>query len=85
MKQKGVEKLKPRSYVTYKVTKQVGEVAYEWDLPPDSKEHIVFHVSSLKKALGQQVIAFMELSPMEDEGHLVLILEAILEEREKKL
>lgn len=55
------------------------------ELPPRSKVHNVFHVSYLKKALGQQVIATTELPHMDDEGHFVLVLKAILQERERKL
>lgn len=58
--------------------RQVGIVAYELELLQESKVHKVFHVSCFKKALGQQVIATTELPPMDDEGHLVLVLKAIL-------
>eukprot|EP00253_Pinus_taeda_P022845 PITA_22845 len=45
----------------------------------------IFHVSCLKKVLGQQVTTVVELPPLDEEGHLVLELEAILERRERKL
>jgi len=67
------------------VIKRVGEVAYELEIPPGSKIHNVFHVSCLKKVLGQQVTIAIELHSLDDEGHLVLELEAILETRERKL
>ena len=54
------------------MTRRVGEVAYELELPTGSRIHNIFHVSCLKKALGQQVTATEELLPTEDEGHLVL-------------
>ena len=47
--------------------------------------HNIFHVSCLKKALGQQVTTATELPPMDDEGHLVLEPEAILDTRERHL
>lgn len=47
--------------------------------------HNVFHVSCLKKALGQQVTIAIELHPMDDECHLVLEPEAILDTRERHL
>ena len=60
---------------------RVGQVAYELELPQGSKIHNVFHVPCLNKALGQQVTATEELSPTDDEGHLVLQLEAIIDTR----
>jgi hypothetical protein len=56
LKRSGAEKMKPKFYGSYKVIKRVGEVAYELDLSEGSNIHNVFHVSFLKKVVGQQVI-----------------------------
>jgi len=85
LKQKGAEKLQPHFYGPYRVTRRVGEVAYELELPPRSRIHNVFHVSCLKKVLGQQVTATTDLPPLDDEGHLVLESKAIVESREWRL
>ena len=85
LKQKGAEKLKPRFYGPYRVIRRIGEVAYELDFPTGSRIHNIFHVSCLKKALGQQVTATEELPPTDDEEHLVLQLEAIIDTRERQL
>jgi hypothetical protein len=47
LKKKGEEKLKPHFYGSYKIIIKVGEVAYELELPKESKIHNVFHASSL--------------------------------------
>ncbi|KAH9320558.1 hypothetical protein KI387_015197, partial [Taxus chinensis] len=84
LKQSGVEKLKPRFYGPYKVKGKVGNVAYELELPEHGKIHNVFHVSCLKKTLGQHITLSLELQPLDKEVKLVLISEGILEVREKR-
>ena len=71
LKQSGVEKLKPRFYGPYKVTRRVGEVAYELELLEGSKIHNIFHVSCLKKELGQHVRVSIELPLLDVDGQLI--------------
>jgi hypothetical protein len=73
LKRSGAEKLKPRFYGPYKIIRKVGEVAYELELPEGRKIHNVFHISFLKKAVGQQVIISEELQPLDEEGQLELV------------
>ena len=48
--------------------RKVGQVAYELEIPEGSKIHNVFHVSCLKKVVGQQVTVSQELPPLDEEG-----------------
>jgi hypothetical protein len=64
---------------------QVGEVAYELELAEGRKIHNIFHVSFLKKVVGQFIITSEELPPLDEKGQLELVLEEVLEFWERKL
>jgi hypothetical protein len=82
LKRSGAKNLKPRFYGTYRITRRVGEVSYELELPKGSKIDNVFHVSCLKKVVGQHIATSEDLPPLEEEGQLELVPEVVLEHRE---
>ncbi|KAF7153105.1 hypothetical protein RHSIM_Rhsim01G0082400 [Rhododendron simsii] len=74
-------KLAPKYFGPYQVVKKVRLVAYELELPPYSKIHLVFHVSLLKKKLGQDAVVQTELPLVREVGQMQLEPVAILDRR----
>ena len=77
-------KLAPKYYGTYKMLQKIGSMAYKLELLATSQVHLVFHVSCLKKVIGDKIPIqniFLEL----DEVKVILEPEKILETRTKKL
>lgn len=74
-------KLSPRYYGPFQILQRIGKVAYKLDLPPDSKIFPIFHVSSLKKKLGNQVSTIPHLPILTTEGTLTPEPEKVLQRR----
>ncbi|KAL1087127.1 hypothetical protein V6Z11_D08G161200 [Gossypium hirsutum] len=74
-------KLSRRYFGPYKVIGRVGEVAYKLELPESAHIHPVFHVSLLKKCLGQPDQQVTPLHLADSTSALILQPTAILEMR----
>jgi hypothetical protein len=85
LKQHGKNKLAPKFYGPYQINRKISHVAYQLDLPDKSRIHNVFHVSCLKRVLGQQQKAQTILPVLDEEGRIILEPEAIIATREKRL
>jgi len=66
-------KLNPRYVGLFKISKRVGPVAYELDLPDElSWVHNVFHISNLKKCLADEFLAVpLEELHVDEQLHFV--------------
>ena len=70
-------KLSPKYYGPYKVLQKIGAMAYKLELPTTSWLHPVFHVSCLKKVIGDTLLVQIILLEIDEEGKIILEPEAI--------
>jgi hypothetical protein len=85
LKKSGAKKIKPRFYGPYRIMRRVGEVSYELEIPKGRKIHNLFHMSCLKKLVGQFIRTSEELPPLDEQGQLELVPEEVLQFWERKL
>eukprot|EP00253_Pinus_taeda_P025820 PITA_25820 len=79
------QKLSPKFYGPYQLLQCIGEVAYKLALPPTAKIHPVFHVSCLKKVIGNNCRIQTSLPELDEEGSIWLQPEQVLDTRVKQL
>ena len=69
----------------YKVLQKIGSMAYNLEILTSSWVHPVFHVSCLKKVIGDKIPIQTILSKLDEEGKVILEPEKIIETRTKEL
>ena len=78
-------KLLPKYYGPYKVLQKIGTMAYKLELPASSRVHPVFHVSCLKKVIGDKIPVQTIFPELYEEGKIVLEPEVVAETRTRQL
>jgi hypothetical protein len=79
LKKSGAYNIKPIFYGPYNIMCRVGKVSYELELPEGSQIHNVFHMSFLGKIVEQFINTLEDIPPLDEEGHLELVLEEVLD------
>ena len=74
-------KLSPKYYGPYKVLQNIGTMAYKLELPASLRVHLVFHVSCLKKVIGENIPVQTIFPELDDEGKIILEPETVTEIR----
>ena len=64
---------------------KIGTMAYKLELPTSSRVHPVFHVSCLKKVIGENLPVQTILPELDEEGKIILEPEAVTETRTRQL
>lgn len=70
-------KLSPKYYGPYKVLQNIGTMAYKLELHVSLQVHPVFHVSCLKKVIGDKIPIQTIFPELYEEGKIILDPEAI--------
>lgn len=78
---RGSLKLRSKYYGPYKVLAKVGQVAYRLQLPHTALIHPVFHISHLKKHLGDKAIPLPHVPIVTEDGRIKTAPFACLDKR----
>jgi hypothetical protein len=80
-KAKKDNKLSTKNYGPYKVLQKIGTMAYKLELPASSRVHPIFHVSCIKKVIGDKIPVQTIFPELDEEVKIILEPEAITDTR----
>lgn len=75
------QKLAPKFYGPFAISERIGKVAYRLNLPPTAKLHPVFHISQLKRKVGDSISVTPNLPPITAQPEFQWTPEKILDHR----
>ena len=78
-------KLSPKYYGSYKVLQKIGTMVYKLELLASLQVHLVFHVSCLKKVIGDKILVQTKLLELDEEGKIILEPKVITKTRIRQL
>ena len=76
-------KLSPKYYGPYNMLQKIGIMAYKLEFHANSQVHCIFHVSCLKKVIGDKLPIQTILLELDEEGKIILDPELVMETRIK--
>ena len=74
-------KLSPKYYGPYRVLQKIGTMAYKLELSASLRVHPIFHVSCLKKVIGDKLPVQTILPELDEEGKIILEPEVVTNTR----
>ncbi|GKA53264.1 transposon Tf2-12 polyprotein [Tanacetum coccineum] len=79
--QRTIQNLAIYFYGSYYIEARIGNVAYRLKLLEGSKIHPIFHVSMLKRKVGETTITGAQLPPVAEDGEISVVPKALLDTR----